>query len=276
MDTIFFGSSYLILPIIEELKNSTRLQLVVTTEKQTTQAVPAYCIKHKIPFISVEKFTKETIEEIQKQKVNFAVLADFGLILPDSLLSLFPKGIINIHPSLLPKFRGPTPVQSAMLSGENETGVSIIRLDNQVDHGPLLTQQTETISDSDTAETLHIRLFEKGAQLLIKTLQRYLEGSLIPKPQDDIKATFTKRLTRQSGYFASDTPPKTDVIQSLIRAYYPWPGVWTTIELKGEQKRIKFLPDGKVHVQDKKPMSYKDFLNGYPEKREWLKELGVF
>lgn len=270
---IFFGSSKLVLPIIEILNSKYDLKIVVTTEKEPSQAIPGYCLKNSLPYISIQQFNNTTIQQLASYKSPLAVLADFGLIVPDEVLNAFPKGIINIHPSLLPKFRGPTPVQSAILSGEKETGVSIIRLDNAVDHGPLLAQETEPILEDDTSETLHEKLFAKGAELLVKVLPDYISGNLVPKPQDDSKATFTEKLTRNSGYIDLSKSQ----IDRMIRAYYPWPGVWTTIAIRDKQKeiRIKFLPGNKLQVEGKKPMSYKDFLNGYPEKRTWFKTLGI-
>lgn len=271
---IFFGSSHLVLPIIDMLQRNCQLHCVFTTEQYAIDAVPAYCTEKNIPYYSV-KTLKNTIvmETITASNANIAVLADFGLIIPDEILNAFSKGIINVHPSLLPQFRGPTPVQSAMLSDYKETGVSIIRLDNEVDHGPLLTQVTEPILATDTGEILHIRLFKIGAKLLEESLPQYINNALDPIPQDHTKATFTTRLTRDSGYFDEDTPPLAEKLKKMINAFYPWPGVWTKTKLKGEVKRIKFLPENKVHVQDKKPMTYKDFLNGYPEKKQWLEKL---
>lgn len=268
---IFFGSSKLVLPIIQTLEKNFDLKLVITTEQNPTDAIPKHCREHDIPYQSVTTLKDPSLQSLTiNQNCPLAVLADFGLIIPDEILNAFPKGIINVHPSLLPKFRGPTPVQSAMLSGDTQTGVSIIRLDNEVDHGPLLTQITEPIMTSDTGETLHVRLFEIGAKVLAEVLPKYLSGALETTPQDHTKASFTTRLTRDSGFFEETNPPKPEKLKQMINAFYPWPGVWTKTMLKGEVKRIKFLPQNKIHVQDKKPMPHKDFLNGYPEKKEWL------
>lgn len=274
MKTVFFGADRFVLPLLQALHAHYDIPLVLTTEKNASEPISTFAKEHNLSLIAVEKFTPEIIEKVKKADVEVAVLAYFGMILPNSILSLFPKGIINVHPSLLPKFRGPTPVQSAMLAGETETGVSIIRLDDDVDHGPILAQEKAPILPDDTDETLHKRLFEKGAEMLIESLPKYVSGQLKPTEQDHAKASFTQRLTRDSGFFDSSNPPTKEKLQLMIKSLYPWPGVWTTTELKGEQKRVKFLPEGKLHVQDKKPMFVKDFLNGYPEKQEWLKKLG--
>lgn len=273
---VFFGSSKLVLPIIHILKEHFDLKLIITTEQKETDAVPTFCLENNISYISVHQLNNEVIEKLSALKTSVAVLADFGLIVPQKVLDIFPKGIINIHPSLLPKFRGPTPVQSAILAGEQETGVSIIRLDNEVDHGPLLGQETETIFKDDTNESLHIKLFTKGADMLVNVLPKYISGELIPIPQDDTKASFTQKLTRNSGYIAQEKFQISNVkfqIERMIRAYYPWPGVWTKLRIMNKELRIKLLPNKMLQVEGKRPMNYKDFLNGYPDKKEWIEKI---
>src|SRR3989344_6174110 len=152
---IFFGSSKFVIPIIKVLKQNFDITIVVTTECELTDTVPFYCKKQGIPFLSVQQFNNETIQQLKEQKAPVAALAYFGLILPGNILNIFPKGIFNIHPSLLPKYRGPTPVQTAILNDDIETGVTIIKLDKEVDHGPILNQVTEPILPDDTAETLY-------------------------------------------------------------------------------------------------------------------------
>ncbi len=266
---IFLGSSSYVIPILEVLRKNFNLALVLTTEK-SHGVIPSFCSKNKIPYLSVQQFNNLTIKQLQKLKSPIAVLADFGLIIPPDILNLFPKGIINIHPSLLPKYRGPTPVQTAILNGDKETGVSIIKLDSKVDHGPILTQTKESILETDTGESLYQRLFEKGANLLPKVLEIYLKGNLKPQPQNHQKATFTKPLTRQNGYLdisdLSNAMTAVTKIDRMIRAYFPWPGVWTKWKMKDEKwKILKFLPGQKLQVEGKKPISYQDFLNGYPD-----------
>jgi methionyl-tRNA formyltransferase len=273
---IFFGSDKFVLPILKTLQQHYDIPLVLTTEHNGIGAISTYCKENNIHYLPIQKFTEEVLHQLQTVHAQVAVLAYFGLILPQSVLELFPKGIINIHPSLLPKFRGPTPVQSALLAGEETTGVSIIRLDHLVDHGPLLAQKPEQIVDSDTSETLHEKLFTRGAQLLLDVLPPYLSGKLIPTSQDDTKATFTKKLTRNSGFIDVSSLENKNVQKEVarkIRAYYPWPGVWTKTTIKDKEVRIKLLPADTLQVEGKNPMSYKDFVNGYPEKREWLSKL---
>ncbi|MBI2033275.1 MAG: methionyl-tRNA formyltransferase [Candidatus Levybacteria bacterium] len=267
---VFFGSDKFVLPIVEVLSKNFDLSLILTTEHDPHGPVTSFAKQNNIKLVDVKKFDQNLKSLILNHKSDFAVLAYFGLILSKQILNIFPKGIINIHPSLLPKYRGPTPGQAAILAGDKETGVTIIKLDQEVDHGPILAQEKTKIEETDTAESLYDRLFKQGAKLLAQTLPDYLSDKLQLQEQNHEKATFTDQLNRQSGYI---DPKKFQIsnfkfqIESMIRAYYPWPGVWTHLRLRsgGQAKIVKFLPNGKIQVEGKKPMSYKDFLNGYPE-----------
>lgn len=272
MKIIFFGASKFVLPILESITPS----LIITTEKQEKEPVISFAKDHNIPFLSIKQWNNETIATIKSIRAPIAVLAFFGLILPKEVLDLFPKGILNVHPSLLPRYRGPTPVQTAIINGDRETGVTLIRLDEEVDHGSILAQEKEPILSTDTTETLHTRLFVKGAQLLALMIRIIkANGPIEERHQDHTKATFTNHLTRQDGYFDISNPPSPKKLDRMIRAFYPWPNVWTLLRLRAsegqaKEKMVKFIPGKKLQVEGGKPMSLKDFLNGYPELRELL------
>lgn len=272
MRLVFFGASRYVLPILEVLRRRLELSLVVTTEPNPTDAVPAFCAKHGIPCVSVSSSHQLTTNyELRTTNAPLAVLAYFGLILPKTILDLFPKGILNLHPSLLPKYRGPTPGQTAILHADAVTGVTLIRLDEEVDHGPILTQVEEPIQDEDTADSLYERLFAIGAKLLDKYIDKYIKEQLKASPQNHRGATFTNRLTRNEGFIDPQAPPDPKTLNRMIRAYHPWPGVYTKLRMKSEKlKIVKFLPEKRIQVEGGKPMSVKDFLNGYPEAKEVL------
>jgi len=260
MKVVFFGSSRYVLPIIEVLKNNFDLTLVVTTEKQSADAVPKFCLENKIPYISISSFDDKKIGS------EIGIVADFGLMIPSKILNAFEHGLLNIHPSLLPKYRGPTPVQAAILNGETKTGITIIKLDEEMDHGPILLQVEEPIAAFDTAETLYERLFKIGAELLSQNINKYIKGQIKLTKQDHSRATITARLTRKDGHIDITNPPSPEMLDRMIRAYHPWPGVWSKWQMaNGKWRIVKFLPEGRIQVEGKKPMSYKDFLNGYPE-----------
>lgn len=283
MKIVFFGSSDYILSTIETLNKNFDLTLVVTTEKENG-AVPKFCTQNNISFISIQQFNNITIRQLLDIKAPLAIVADFGLIIPEEILNNFPEGMINLHPSLLPKYRGPTPVQTVILNGDKITGISIMKIDDKVDHGPILAQEKEEILDSDTAETLYKRLFDKGAQLLPKTIGLYLTRGLKLFAQDHSKATHSKTLTRQDGYVDLTQLENKDLIKiknqkskiaRMIRAYFPWPGVWTKAKLNGKEKIIKLLPNQTIQVEGKKSMSYKDFANGYIEGNKIISKLVI-
>lgn len=271
---VFFGSSAYVLPILDTLKSKFELALVATTEQKPTDAVLAYCKQHNIPYLPLQQWNNEAMEQLQTTNAPFAILADFGLIIPQEVLDIFSKGILNIHPSLLPLYRGPTPVQTVLLNGDTTTGVSIIKLDAELDHGSLLDQKEYTIQATDTADSLYKTLFAEGAQMLSKVIPQYLSGDLPLKEQDHTKVTFTKqRLTKQDGFVDAEHLPNPQQLDHMIRAYYPWPGVWTKLRIKNQEVRIKLLPEQKLQVEGKKPVTYKDCLNGYPQMQEFISKL---
>ena len=272
--TVFFGASSYVFPLIELLKKNYVLKLVVTTEQKPTDPVVKYCMEQNIPYLSVTSLTDpHTKYKIQNTGSSFAILADFRLLVSQDIIDIFPKGIINIHPSLLPEYRGPTPGITALLNGKEETGVSLMILDNKLDHGPLLGQENEHILPTDTSVSLYERLFAKGATLLEKVLPDYLNGKLKSTQQDHSKATYTDYLTRESGFFSFNNPPKKEILNRMIHAYYPWPGVWTRVQLSGKEQIVKLLPKKMLQVEGKKPVNYKDFLNGYPHMKQWLEKI---
>ena len=130
-----------------------------------------------------------------------------------------------------------------------------------VDSGDILAQTEYPVSEKETQESLLTKLNELGAELLISVINQYLEGSEKPTPQDHSQATFTQHFTRENGYFDINNPPEAKVLDRMIRAYHPWPGVWT----KWKSKIVKLLPGNMLQMEGKKAISYKDFLNGYPD-----------
>lgn len=271
--TVFFGSSEFVIPIIDILREISDLGLVITTEKASTDTIPSYCQKHSIPCVTIFSFSDEIISKIKDFNPDLGVLANFRLTIPGKIFDIFPNGILNIHPSLLPKYRGPTPVQTAILNEEKITGVSLIRLDDKIDHGPVIEIAEEKISENDTSQTLYKKLFKKGAELLKKNLEKYIQGKIKLEEQNDKDAIYTKLLTKNSGFIDLNKNLSKNEINKIIKAYYPWPGVWTRVALGGKEKIIKILPNEKIQVEGKKEMSYKDFINGYKEGKDILEKI---
>lgn len=267
MKVVFFGSSRYVVPVVEMLYNNFDLPLVITTEQNNNEPIPFICRAKKIEYLSIRKSTDLlSAFQIDQTMASIGVVADFGAIIPLKILNLFPYGVINIHPSLLPKYRGPSPVQNAILNGDKRTGVTIIKLDKYVDHGDVIAQVDEEIKPNDTAQSLYERLFKIGGTLLEKVISKYETQQVVFIPQNHEHATFTKMLTREDGYIDfKEFFSSKDFFERMVRAYYPWPGAWTKVKLseKAEPLIVKFLPDKKIQAEGGREMDYKDFINGY-------------
>jgi methionyl-tRNA formyltransferase len=151
-------------------------------------------------------------------------------MLPQEVLALPKHGLLNIHPSLLPRYRGPSPVQAAIMNGDKEAGVTIFKMDEQMDHGPILAQFKEEIKPDDTAASLYERLFTLGGGVMVTILPSYLEGNIKLRKQNHRKATYTRLLNRDSGKI--NWKDSDQQIERFIRAMHPWPGSWTKTKLK--------------------------------------------
>jgi methionyl-tRNA formyltransferase len=270
MNVVFFGGRNVI-SVADSLDSSFDLNLIVTTDSSMVRLA----ITNKIPYTQVLEIDQKLITEIKKLDPDIGVVADFGLIIPEELIDVFPYGILNIHPSLLPKYRGPTPVQSALLNGDSKTGVAIIKIDEQLDHGPVLYQEERTINPGDSTPYLLQQLFQRAADVLPDVINSYVDEEIPLQIQDDEIATYTKQLTKKDGYVDVENPPDIDELNRKINALAFWPGVWTKYTLTSKEVIIKLHPNGIIHVEGKKPMSYKDFKNGYEKGEEFLKKLGL-
>jgi len=312
---VFFGTPKFAATILESMINDQWLMVngVVTQPDKpvgrkkilTPSPVKVLARKHKIP---VFDYTNSTaiIPIIKKLKPELIVVAAFGKILPKEILKMPKYGCLGVHPSLLPKYRGPTPIQSAILNGEKETGVTIFLMDEKVDHGPIISnaphfaeasrgsphfaeasrgRQFPISNKKITYEELSEDLAKLGAELLIKTIPRWIKGEIKPRPQDHKRATYTKLLTKKDGFvdwkkvvFAIQKGGKPALeIERMIRAFSPWPGTWTRVPVKGIRnqesvKRLKILKahleKGKlvleqVQLEGKRPVSWQEFIQGY-------------
>jgi methionyl-tRNA formyltransferase len=170
----------------------------------------------------------EAVAELATLRPDAIVVVAFGQILRPAVLSLPPKGVLNVHASLLPRYRGASPIAAALLNGDEETGVSIMLLDEGMDTGPILTQQTEAILPQDTAGSLNERLALLGADLLLATLPRWLEGEIEPQAQDEAQATTTRLIAKADGLL--DWSLTARELWRRVRAYTPWPGASTTLD----------------------------------------------
>lgn len=181
---------------------------------------------HKIPVLLTGKQIS-LAEKLSRHPADLGIVVAFGRIIPTEVINLFPKGILNIHPSLLPTYRGPTPIEQAILDGATVTGVSIMKLIPEMDSGPVYAQAQLKLKGHESKQQMANQLGQMGAQLLIKSLPAILSDSLIPEPQSESKASYCHLITKADGRIDWSKPA--EQLEREIRAYLGWPGSHTTI-----------------------------------------------
>ncbi len=168
---------------------------------------------------------QSVVKELSKYQTELALLAAFGQIIPQLVLNMYPRGIINVHPSLLPEYRGASPIAAVLKDGLIKTGLSLMKLDNLMDHGPLLSQIDYFIKPEQTAVELTQALADLAAEILPGVLEGYLSGQIKPVEQDHNRATYTTLISRSDGRANFKRTAKE--LNNLRRAFTPWPGLWT-------------------------------------------------
>lgn len=243
---LFFGTADFSVPLIEQLAHDTRFELIgVVTQpdrpagRKGDLAAPATKQAAEILHIPVFQFESvkpsAVIEQLTALKPDVIVVASFGQIMPQALLDIAPKGAINFHWSLLPKYRGASPIQGAIMNGDTEIGATVMLMDAKMDHGDMLAILKEQVLPEDTADSLYHRLGKLGAPLLANSIIDYLEGRLASQPQDHAQASFVKLLAREDGHL--DTSKTAEQLERQVRALDPWPGTYFLLE----GKRLKVL-----------------------------------
>jgi methionyl-tRNA formyltransferase len=267
--TIFMGTPPFSLPSLKAIIETGHDLVAVYTQpdkqvgrgrKLAFSAVKEFALSRNLNILQPDSLkTEEAVQQMRSLKPDVAVVAAYGKIVPESVLGVPRLGFLNIHPSLLPKHRGATPIASAILQGDRVTGVSIILLDAGMDSGPLIRQKEIAIADDDTAGTLSLKLSQLGAELLTEVLPLWLEGKIEPHPQDDTKATYSTVLTKEDGRI--DWQLDAVDIWRRVRALQPWPGSYST--WKGRNiKLLQVIPlTGDKHVETGKIIS----LSGHGE-----------
>ncbi len=192
----------------------------------------------KLPVLQPQKAREENfIAALRQLQPDLIAVAAFGQILPKTILDLPRFGCLNVHTSLLPKYRGAAPIQAALLNGDHETGVTIMKMDVGLDTGDILTQRATPIRDDDNAATLHDRLAQLGAELLVETIRDYAAGKIQPRPQTHELATHVPKIKKEEGRIDWSQPAR--AIWNRIRAFTPWPGAFTY--LSGESEKLTLL-----------------------------------
>ena len=283
---IFIGTSqFAVLPLENLIKKKYNIIKVITApdkptgrkQEITPSPIKQIALKYKLPLSQPEKIAEITLE-ISKLKPDLIVLAAYGKIIPKDILGIPKFGCLNLHPSLLPKYRGPSPMQTAILNDDKKTGLTIMLMDEKIDHGPIIAQKNMAIASDENYQTLEKKLAQLAANFLIEIIPQYLRNKIKPQSQNESQASYTKILTRQDGQI--DWQQSAQVIARKIRAFYPWPGAWTDFNGKRtkilkakavDKKQEATLPTKKgflfleiVQPAGKNPMTGQEFFRGHP------------
>ncbi len=276
---IFIGTPEFGAMVLEKLiKSGHKPFLVITAQdkpvgrKQIVTPPPVKILaeKYNIPVAQPEKIG-DWKTQIENLKPDLAIVASFGQMIPSDVLGIPRYGFVNVHPSLLPQYRGPSPIQYAILNGDEKTGVSIMRPTEKMDAGPVFIQRELTVNPNEEFSSLHDRLAVMGADLLIEMLPKLFAGQINAQSQDDSKATYSKIIKKEDGLIDWQEPA--EKIERRIRAFNPWPNAYTLFN----NKRLEILKAEtvggeliikEVQLEGKKPMSFKDFLLGHPDAKE--------
>ncbi|OGN01786.1 MAG: methionyl-tRNA formyltransferase [Candidatus Yanofskybacteria bacterium RIFCSPLOWO2_12_FULL_43_11b] len=276
LKTVFFGTPGFTAPVLKALLNNGGYDIVAVFTGRGPLAKLAE--EHGIKVYQPVSLKKDDLvfEEFKNLKPDICVVAAYGKIFSKRFLDIPRYGFVNVHPSLLPEYRGPSPIQTALLNGDKETGAAIMLIDEKIDHGPLLAEEKYDIGVGKDLVEISEELFGLGAKLLIKTLPGYIGGDIKPREQDHSKATFTKIFTRGDGRINWNDPAQE--IYNRIRALNPEPGTWTLLRSSGaseEQTKIiniksAEIVNGKLQIktiqmEGKKEMPFEEFLRGHPD-----------
>jgi len=231
--TVFFGSGAFAVPVLEAVAAAAELSLegVVTAPPRPAgrraepapTAVGARAATMGLPLLTPERLRDPAfLETLAAVRPAVGVLADYGRILPAALLDLPPHGILNLHPSLLPRHRGATPIPAAILAGDAETGVSLFGMDPGMDTGPLVAAERTALDPDEDAPHLEARLAQMAAALVARSIGPFLRGEIAPRPQPDVGVTLTRPLERGDGRLDATLPAA--LLERHVRALRPWPG----------------------------------------------------
>lgn len=282
----FFGTPDIAVTVLEKLKEKDLIPALIVTAPDRRQGrgmtltpspVKVWAMEEGIDVITPEDFdTDPSLDILLNSSWDLFVVVAYGAILPKNIIDIPEHGTLNVHPSLLPKLRGASPIRSAIREDMRETGVSIMKMDEKMDHGPLLAQARIEIEEDDwpiRGRILDDILAHAGGELLAETIPGWLQGTLTLEEQKHEDATFTKKITKDMGEVDLSNDPYTNLLK--IRAYDGWPGTYFFHEKNGTNIRVKIedaelASDGSLHVlrvtpEGKKEMSYEDFIRAQSE-----------
>ncbi|MFH1284362.1 MAG: methionyl-tRNA formyltransferase [Candidatus Peregrinibacteria bacterium] len=298
MKIIFFGTSQFAVPTLEILENLPHMEILAVVTQPDKPAGRGKLLTEPPVKTTAKKFglkilqpkdKTELKENLKNTSADFFIVVSYGMILPKEILKIPKYGAINVHGSLLPKYRGASPIQECLLNGDKETGVSIMKMDEKLDHGPIYMIKRIKITN-DNAQSLTKSLSRLAAATLAVALEEIVQADLQPIPQNEDKATYCRKIKKENGKI--DFSAKTaEEIANMTKAYTPWPSVFTTFKgkkiklteadfspeqadkspgtffldngiLKISTKKGTLLPK-KLQMEGKKEVDAKSFINGY-------------
>jgi methionyl-tRNA formyltransferase len=277
---IFFGTSIFSVEVLEQLKARGLIfdAIVTTVDKpqgrkliMTPPPAKIWATENGVKVFQFEKL-KDSIDELKNLNPDLFIVASYGKIIPQSILDLPKKGALNIHPSILPEYRGASPLQTCILDDSKNIGVTIIKMDAEMDHGPIVAMKKVDV-ENWPVNVLELKklLGKEGADILIANLVGYLDGSLKLVEQDHSKATFTKKITKADGEIDTSGDQWKNYLKT--QAFFGWPGTFFFTERHGKKVRVKINSASfdkesnkmiieKVTPEGGKEMAYADFLRG--------------
>lgn len=283
----FFGTGPLAESVLAALYRAGFIPTLLVTKPDSQQGrhmhLTAPHIKTWAQIKEIPIFQPESLRALAKDsplhegKFDVFIVASYGKIIPKDILDIPLHGVLNVHPSLLPLYRGPSPIESVLLNGDMSTGVSIMKLDEEMDHGPILAQNAYQVPLDATSLLLEVSCGQIGGELLTSLLESYLDGVLIPKEQDHAQATICKKITKELGEITLETPA--DEVRRKFRALTPWPSVYffhshknktvrikvTAVDLTSYREDTSTAKDVILSVipEGKKEIDFQSFLRGY-------------
>lgn len=279
----FFGSSRLSVIVLDELKRlglvpsfivSTSDKLIGRHQDLTPNVVKQWATRNGLEGFSPAKLDTQFIAQIRdlssKKNIQVFLVASYSRIMPDELINIPPRNTLNIHPSLLPKYRGPAPMPATIMADDKKTGVTLMRIDREMDHGPIVAVEEVTIAEWPTYEEYEEKMAVIGARLFAESLPEWVAGKIKEKKQDHSRATYTKKMVKEDGLLDLSAPAYDNFRK--IQAYHEWPGSYFFVEKGGKNIRVKVTKaefrDGKLSIQKvlpegSKEMDLPDFERGY-------------
>lgn len=279
---VFFGTPEIAIPSLQVTAQHADVVACVTQPDKpsgrgnalTTSPVKRWAELNHIPVLQPHSLSQkknegvEFAEQFRALQPDCAVVFAYGHIIPESILAIPPHGFLNLHPSLLPELRGPSPIQAAIRNGLTKSGVSLIQMSTKMDAGPIIAQQTVSLDPHETAASLYDTMKQICADVLEENLLPYLEGHRFPQQQDEASATYCSLLKKTDGEV--DWTRSYEEIDRQIRSMSPWPGAYAICNGRRILIAAAELENGilrilRVKPEGKKEMAYDEFIRGYPD-----------